>query len=291
VTRCLLITQHTSVLEREPWFVPQVHPYGRTVLKSRLKWSMAWWKRAKFYHRRSVDHWILAGGIDHFLIAYSSGFIVRISVRANPDDRVVNDEVPISGPVGPSIGSVIAGCLTAVWNVVDEFLSRVLKIVVVHHSSYCWAGCSRLSSCAALLIQIVVVCCSEWQRSEQELHARRELLIVDPRCHEFTRMNLSASPLKGASLSTSGRQIFGVGSKEMQVSDINLMWTEGTRFLDWFGPSHGVIVLRPILMYYAIEIGSSLFLSGSFWVVSEIFRMFSPSFPYLSSMWIYHLYL
>jgi hypothetical protein len=34
--------------------------------------------------------------------------------------------------------------------------------------------------------------------------------------------------------------------------------------LDWFGPSHGVIALRPVLMYYAIEIGSSLFLSGSF---------------------------
>jgi hypothetical protein len=34
-------------------------------------------------------------------------------VRANPDDRVVVDEVPISGRVGPSIGYVIAGCLTA----------------------------------------------------------------------------------------------------------------------------------------------------------------------------------
>jgi hypothetical protein len=34
--------------------------------------------------------------------------------------------------------------------------------------------------------------------------------------------------------------------------------------LDWFGPSYGVIALRPVLMYYAIEIGSSLFLSGSF---------------------------
>jgi hypothetical protein len=28
--------------------------------------------------------------------------------------------------------------------------------------------------------------------------------------------------------------------------------------LDWFGPSRGVIALRPVLMYYAIEIGSSL---------------------------------
>jgi hypothetical protein len=34
--------------------------------------------------------------------------------------------------------------------------------------------------------------------------------------------------------------------------------------LDWFGPSHGVIAIRLVLMYYAIEIGSPLFLSGSF---------------------------
>jgi hypothetical protein len=32
--------------------------------------------------------------------------------------------------------------------------------------------------------------------------------------------------------------------------------------LNWFGPSRGVIALRPVLMYYAIEIDSSLFLSG-----------------------------
>jgi hypothetical protein len=32
--------------------------------------------------------------------------------------------------------------------------------------------------------------------------------------------------------------------------------------LDWFGPSRGVIAIRPVLMYYVIEIGSSLFLSG-----------------------------
>jgi hypothetical protein len=30
-------------------------------------------------------------------------------VRANPDDRIVVDEVPIGGRVGPSIGSVVAG--------------------------------------------------------------------------------------------------------------------------------------------------------------------------------------
>jgi hypothetical protein len=50
--------------------------------------------------------------------------------------------------------------------------------------------------------------------------------------------------------------------------------------LDWFVPSHGVIVIRPVLMYYTIEIGSSLILSESFGV----------SFG-MSSMWIYPLYL
>jgi hypothetical protein len=32
---------------------------------------------------------------------------------ANPDDRVVIDEVSIGGHVRPSIGSVVADCLTA----------------------------------------------------------------------------------------------------------------------------------------------------------------------------------
>jgi hypothetical protein len=36
--------------------------------------------------------------------------------------------------------------------------------------------------------------------------------------------------------------------------------------LDWFELSRGVIALRPVLMYYAIEIGSSLLLLGSFGV-------------------------
>jgi hypothetical protein len=34
--------------------------------------------------------------------------------------------------------------------------------------------------------------------------------------------------------------------------------------LDWFGPSRGVIALRPVLMYYVIEIDSYLFLPGVF---------------------------
>jgi hypothetical protein len=53
--------------------------------------------------------------------------------------------------------------------------------------------------------------------------------------------------------------------------------TRGFRLVQALG---GVIALRPVLIYYAIEIGSSLFLLGSFGV----------SFV-MSSMWIYHLYL
>jgi hypothetical protein len=34
--------------------------------------------------------------------------------------------------------------------------------------------------------------------------------------------------------------------------------------LDWFEPLCGVIAICSVLMYYAIEIDSSLFLSGSF---------------------------
>jgi hypothetical protein len=40
--------------------------------------------------------------------------------------------------------------------------------------------------------------------------------------------------------------------------------------LDWFGPSHGVIDIRPVSIYYAIEIDSSLFLR-SFRGLSGVF--------------------
>jgi hypothetical protein len=55
------------------------------------------------------------------------------------------------------------------------------------------------------------------------LHAHWKLLIVDPRCHEFTRTNLSAFCLPGAPLSTSGHQIFRVGTEGTQVGESNLM--------------------------------------------------------------------
>jgi hypothetical protein len=77
-----------------------------------------------------------------------------------------------------------------------QFLSRVLKIVVFSRR--------------------------EWQHSEQESHVRPELLIVDPRRHEFTRTNLSAFPLLGVPLSMVYRQIFGVGLEETQVDEINI---------------------------------------------------------------------
>jgi hypothetical protein len=90
--RCLSIAQCTLILEREPRFVPQARPYSQTVLKFGLRWSTAWWRGVTFYHRRPIDHWVFAGGIDCFPIAMSdhadsSGFIVQISLRANPDDR------------------------------------------------------------------------------------------------------------------------------------------------------------------------------------------------------------
>jgi hypothetical protein len=71
-----------------------------------------------FCCRRPFDRWVLVGGIDRFMIAIidhadSLGFIVRISARGNPDDRVVIDRVLIGGRARPSIGSVVAGCLTA----------------------------------------------------------------------------------------------------------------------------------------------------------------------------------
>jgi hypothetical protein len=81
--------------------------------------------------------------------------LCRISVRTNPDDQVVVNEVPIGGHVGPSIGSVVAGCLTTAWNVVAEFLrlwGNSKPIIIVCRAFYSWARCSRSLSCTTLLI-------------------------------------------------------------------------------------------------------------------------------------------
>jgi hypothetical protein len=90
--------------------------------------------------------------IDRFSIAYSSAFIVRISVRANLDDQVVIDEVLIGGHVGPSVRFFVPsfsdGRLKCGHRVLESgaqdrrhaplflFLSRVFKIIVVCRSSY-----------------------------------------------------------------------------------------------------------------------------------------------------------
>jgi hypothetical protein len=65
---------------------------------------------------RPIDCWVLTGGIDRFPIATPDhvdflGFIVGISPRANPEDRVVIDGVLISRCARLSIRFV--GCLTA----------------------------------------------------------------------------------------------------------------------------------------------------------------------------------
>jgi hypothetical protein len=154
VVCCLLITQHTPVLEWERWFVPQARPYGRTVLKFGLRCSATWWRGAVFYHRRLADHGVFAEGIDCCPIATSdhansSDFVAWISLRVNPDDRVVIDGVLISGRAGPLIGFVVADCLTTAWNVVAKFLRpwwNSKPMVVVRRSSYSWAGRSRTLS-------------------------------------------------------------------------------------------------------------------------------------------------
>jgi hypothetical protein len=158
VVCCLSIAKCAPILEWEPQFVPQTRPYGQTMLKSGLRWSATWWRGAIFSHRRPVDCWILAGGIDRFPIntldyVDSSGFVVWIWLRANMDDQVVIDGVPIGGHVGPSIGFVIAGCLTTAWNVVAEFLRHrwnMKPMVIVRRFSCSWVGWSRLLSSPAV---------------------------------------------------------------------------------------------------------------------------------------------
>jgi hypothetical protein len=147
VVHRLSIAQCAPVSEREPRSVPQVQPYDWTVLMFGLRWSATWLREATFCHRGVVDRWVLTERIDYFPIAMpdhadSSGFLVQISPMANPEDRVVIDGVLIGGRVGPSIGSVIAGC----WNVIVEFLrprGNLKPIIIVCRSSYCWAECSR----------------------------------------------------------------------------------------------------------------------------------------------------
>jgi hypothetical protein len=75
------------------------------------------------------------------------------------------------------------------------------------------ADCRRASLFLFLsrVPKIVVFSRREWQLSEHESHARQELLVIDPRRHEFTGTNLSAFPLSGMPLSTVYHQIFRIG--------------------------------------------------------------------------------
>jgi hypothetical protein len=63
------------------------------------------------------------------------------------------------------------------------------------------------------------------------------------------------------------------------------------KLLDWFGPSRGVIALHPVLMYYAIDIGSSLFLSGSVWVFRGLFRTLRACFLIVLDMDLSSLFI
>jgi hypothetical protein len=56
------------------------------------------------------------------------------------------------------------------------------------------------------------------------------------------------------------------------------------KILDWFELLRGVIGIYPVFMYYAIDIDSSLFLSESFKVFLDVFRIVSD--VNLSSLFI-----
>jgi hypothetical protein len=264
-------------------------PLRSAVLKSRLKWSTAWWRGVGFYRHWSVVRWILAGGIDRFSIAYSSGFIIRISVRANLNDQVVIDEVPIGGRVGPSIGSIVAGCLTATWNMVAEFWmlrGNSKPIVVVRLASYSCVGCSRLSSCTTLLIV---------EPGAQDRHRAPLWMVtfwIGTTCLSGTSHRRSMMPWVQkdesqrfppswhASVDVVSSNIWSrIGGKASRWDQSHMNTKH--EILDWFRPSRGVIALYPVLMYYAIEIGSSVFLSGSFRVLRGSFGGLSG----MSSMW------
>jgi hypothetical protein len=203
--------------------------------------------------------------LDH---ADSLGFVVRISLRANPEDWVVVDGVPIGGHVGPSISSVVAGWLTVAWNVVAEFLrlrGNSKPIIIVHHTSYSWAECSRSSSCTTLLI--VEPGAQDRRRASLWMmmfrtgtacpsgtsHHRSTMSWVHKHESQHFLHSWCAS-VDVVSLDIYSR-IRGNASQRYQ-SHVNTRH----EVLDWFRLSPGVIVIRPVLMYYAIEIDSSLFL-------------------------------
>jgi hypothetical protein len=155
----------------------------------------------------------------------------------------------------------------AAWNVVAEFLSRVLKIVIAHHSFYFWAGSSRSSSCTALLI--LEPGAQDYRHAPLWMMTFRTGIA----CLSGTSYRRSMMPWvhkdKSQRFPPTWRASVNIWSSDIwsRIGGNASRWDQShvnTRHevLDWFGLSCGVIALRPVLMYYAIEIGSSLFLSG-----------------------------
>jgi hypothetical protein len=92
---------------------------------------------------------MLARGIDHFSITYSSCFIIWISVMANSDDQVVVDEVPIGGRVVPSIRFFVA-------SLSDGRFKRGRRVLESGAQDRCRAPLFLLLS---WMLKIIVVCC------------------------------------------------------------------------------------------------------------------------------------
>jgi hypothetical protein len=238
--------------------------------------------------------------------AYSSDFIVQIWVRANPDDRVVVVEVSIGGRVGPSIETVVADCLTAAWNVVAEFLrlwGNLKPIVIVRRASCSWSGCSRSLSCTTLLIvesgaqdrrRAPLWMVTFWTWTTCQLgtsHCRFTILWV----HKDESQRFP--PTWRASIGVWSSDIWSTIGENVSRRDQSHMNIRH-EVLDWFELSREVIALHLVLMHYAIEINSSIFLSGSFGVFRrcppESLRdcpgMFFWSFPRCGSiLFIYSL--
>jgi hypothetical protein len=173
-------------------------------------------------------------------------------VRANLDNRVVIDEVPIGGHVGPSIRFFMAsfsdGRLKRGRRVLESgaqdrrraplflLLSRVLKIVVVCHSSY---SDRRRVSLWMTMFRTGIACLSGTS-------CRRSTM---PWVHKDESQRFP--PSWRASLDVWSSDIWsriGGNASRWDQSHVNTRH----RGLDWFVPSRGVIVIHPVLMYYAI---------------------------------------
>jgi hypothetical protein len=167
-------------------------------------------------------------------------------VRANLDNRVVIDEVPIGGHVGPSIRFFMAsfsdGRLKRGRRVLESgaqdrrraplflLLSRVLKIVVVCHSSY---SDRRRVSLWMTMFRTGIACLSGTS-------CRRSTM---PWVHKDESQ---CFPLPSAPLSTSSRQIFGVGSERTHGIRFVLDMHEILFFSIWWWSSISIRVVCQI---------------------------------------------